>query len=125
MANQAISGWSNRQYDEIIQGAMNGPPGFKLVNFSFARLRVNKWDIFRQFAMRNQNYGGGAIPEPSLTPSSGSGVSPMTPTGPRLGLGDSIKTSPGLSASPTPPTTSLLSLHPTNSALRAFGESMI
>ena len=72
--------------------------------------------------MRNQNYGGGNIPEPSLTPSST--VSPMTPTPavPRLGPGDPMKTSPGLSSSPTPPTTSLLSLHPTNSALRAFGE---
>jgi len=77
--------------------------------------------VNRQFAMRNQNYGGGNIPEPSLTPSST--VSPMTPTPsvPRLGLGDPMKTSPGLSSSPTPPTTSLLSLHPTNSALRAFG----
>ena len=61
---------------------------------------------FRQFAMRNQNYGGGGLPEPSHSGSSVSSPCDQTSAS---------------SSSRSPPTSSLLSLHNSNSALRVFG----
>ena len=83
----------------------------------------------RQFAMRNQNYGGGGsepgLLSPALTPAPG--VAPVTPVSPRLSLAPASETSPGPgeTVSSTPPASSLLSLHPANPALRAFGEGAL
>ena len=79
--------------------------------------------LFRQFAMRNQNYGSGTL-------TSSEGNSPFNlywylfdtkslPAGssPRRELTDSEK------CSLAPATSSLLSLHSSASALRAFGQS--
>ena len=82
----------------------------------------------RQFAMRNQNYGGGGSEPGLLTPAltQAPGVAPVTPVSPRLSHAPASETSPGLGETvSSPPASSLLSLHPANPALRAFGEGAL
>jgi len=75
--------------------------------------------VNRQFAMRNQNYGGG---RDSLVSAEQTPVSLITNTSMIKMSSDSIKTSPVSSSPSTSPvtTSSLISLH-NNNPIRAFG----
>ena len=99
-------------------------------NYSIQIVSIHCSCFCRQFAMRNQNYGGGGGSEPPLSSpapgvSSMSSLVPVTPPRPVSEAAPGLRASPGPSSeapAPLPPTPSLLSLHSSNPALRAaFG----